>query len=273
MNADVDITAERRWQMTGSANQIVCCENHKTVGGISCSTGPSHQIWLSGRQGCYSRHMVKWSRVEIGLSSARLEVRCSLASQEKRGRERCVFLFTRPSDTVDIHFWVTISKTSGLYLPCCFCQTIHWVLQWSRGSVLNKITLCCLNCSGNGELFVFVLPLDVARYLVITLSTGRMLMLPGHCWPLALLLSGKIEMSLLQGLSKRGINNHLESPGQCVQQRDLLQPRTSSCPILLISDLLRVKTFVPDVLRSHRKVPAKPYFRLSACCVSFPGPV
>ena len=159
------------------------------------------------------------------------------------------------------------------YLPCCFCQTIHWVLQWSRGSVLNKITLCCLNCSGNRELFVFVLPLDVARYLVITLSTGRMLMLPGHCWPLALLLSGKIEMSLLQGLSKRGINNHLESPGQCVQQRDLLQPRTSSCPILLISDLLRVKTFVPDVLRSHRKVPAKPYFRLSACCVSFPGPV
>ena len=53
--------------------------------------------------------------MEIGLSSARLEVRCSLASQEKRGRERCVFLFTRPSDTVDIHFWVTILKTSGLF--------------------------------------------------------------------------------------------------------------------------------------------------------------
>ena len=157
------------------------------------------------------------------------------------------------------------------YLPCCFCQTIHWVLQWSRGSVLNKITLCCLNCSGNGELFVFVLPLDVARYLVITLSTGRMLMLPGHCWPLALLLSGKIEMSLLQGLSKRGINNHLESPDS-VSNKEIFCSLALPC-VQYFFDLLRVKTFVPDVLRSHRKVPAKPYFRLSACCVSFPGPV
>ena len=56
--------------------------------------------------------------MEIGLSSARLEVRCSLASQEKRGREQwCVFLFTRldSNDIVDIHFWDTISKASGLF--------------------------------------------------------------------------------------------------------------------------------------------------------------
>ena len=56
--------------------------------------------------------------MEIGLSSARLEVRCSLASQEKRGREQwCVFLFTRldNNDIVDIHFWDTISETSGIF--------------------------------------------------------------------------------------------------------------------------------------------------------------
>lgn len=165
--------------------------------------------------------MVKWSRVEIGLSSARLEVRCSLASQEKRGREQwCVFLFTR---------WHVMTFISGSlfqkqvgYLPCCFCQTIHWVLQWSRGSVLNKITLCCLNCSGNGELFVFVLPLDVAQYLVITsLHWPHANADHCHCWPLPLLLPWKIEMSLLQGLSKRGINNHLESPDSIMANKEI----------------------------------------------------